>query len=531
MPDLGPLRATARIVDRDNSVNIEKFDFRAGPRQKLVLHLQGSLDSLDRREDLKLAAEFRADSGPWIESKFRRKPDNSPQFVGTIKISGTEDQLRIDKLQMSTDELGGLTVTSYGTFKANGGSPELELHVVSKTQDPAAWGKMLDMELPQVSPLIIDGRVTSSNREYLFEGDTRLGDTRFQTLARQPADHPRMGLEASLSSHTVHLEDLGLYPEYEEENAAASQAEAASSKTIIFDDKPLNLASLSANDFLVAVHADRIIGKNFDLGPLDIDVASKDGQLRVTASELSYQQGQISFEAVIDTTGDDPRIIVRMTAEDMEAKEILLYLHEQPTIEGRVNLVLDLQSRGQSNRELAANLSGELGVAIENGRIKRGVEMIASDALELMYTAPAKDTFTNLNCMAGRLDFEKGVGTIQVLYLDTPGVRARGFGTIDLASESVDIVIRPESKRRLFRPSSPVRIKGPLGNPSAKKIPANEAAILAAQLAVPIIALPARALGILGSLISEDKDANSPCLTDALLKPESKKPDRNSGTN
>lgn len=138
--------------------------------------------------------------------------------------------------------------------------------------------------------------------------------------------------------------------------------------------------------------------------------------------------------------------------------------------------------------------------------------MIASDALDLLFTAPAKDTFTDLNCMAGRLDLEKGVGTIQVLYLDTPGVRARGFGSINLATETVDIVINPESKRRLFRRSSPVRINGQLKDPAVKKIPANEAAILAGQLAVPIIALPARALGILWSLIKEDKDENSPCL-------------------
>ena len=119
----------------------------------------------------------------------------------------------------------------------------------------------------------------------------------------------------------------------------------------------------------------------------------------------------------------------------------------------------------------------------------------------------------------GRLNFENGDGPIQILYLDTPGVRARAYGSINLASETVDIVIKPESKRRLFGSSSPVRIKGPLNDPSVSKIPANEAAILAAQLAVPIIALPARALGLLWSLIRDDKDENSPCLTgDALDK-------------
>jgi uncharacterized protein involved in outer membrane biogenesis len=379
---------------------------------------------------------------------------------------------------------------------------------------------MFGMSLPQMSPLTIDGRYTASNQERLFEGETRLGDTRFETFARQPIDHPRSRLEARLSSQTVHLDDLGFYPEDEEEKAASPHTASTSSKALIFDDKPLNLESLSANEFLVAIHADRIIGRNVEIGPLNIDVASKEGLLRVGSSELSYRQGQISFEAILDTTGEKPRITLKMTAEDMDAKDFLLYLHEHPVLEGDVNLVLDLQSRGQSSRELAANLSGEFGVAIENGRIKRGVEMIASDALDLLFTGPAKDTYTDLNCMAGRLEFEKGVGTIQILYLDTPGVRAQGYGSINLASETVDIVIKPISKRRLFRPSSPVRIKGQLSDPSVIKIPANEAVILAGQLAVPIIALPARALGLLWSLIRDDKDENSPCLAGTLQKTE-----------
>jgi hypothetical protein len=512
LPDLGPLMATARILDRDSSVNIEKFDIRAGPRHKLLLHLQGSLDSIDRREKMKLAAAFKADSGPWLEKEFQRTPALSPHFAGTINLSGTADQLRIDKFQMSTEEVGGWTVLSYGTIKSGDGSPDLDLHVVSEARDPAALGTMFGLTLPQMSPLTIDGRYTASKQERLFEGEIRLGDTRFQTLARKSVDHPRSRLEARLSSQTIHLDDLGFYPEYEEEKAVSSQTAATSSEKLIFDDKPLPLDNLSANEFLVMIHADRIIGRNVELGPLDIDVESEEGRLRVEASDLKYRRGHISFEAILDTTGEKPRITVKMTAEDMAAKDILLYLHEHPVLEGEVNLVLDMHSRGQSSRELAANLSGEFGVAIENGRIKRGVEMIASDALDLLFTGPAKDTYTDLNCMAGRLEFEKGVGTIQILYLDTPGVRARGGGSINLASETVDIVIKPESKRRLFRRSSPIRINGQLSDPSVKKIPANEAVILAGQLAVPIIALPARALGILWSLISEDKDENSPCL-------------------
>jgi hypothetical protein len=57
---------------------------------------------------------------------------------------------------------------------------------------------------------------------------------------------------------------------------------------------------------------------------------------------------------------------------------------------------------------------------------------------------------------------------------------------------------------------------GPLEDPSVTQTPASEAAMLAGQLAIPIVALPARALGMLWSIISDDKDENSPCLTEAV---------------
>jgi len=249
---------------------------------------------------------------------------------------------------------------------------------------------------------------------------------------------------------------------------------------------------------------------------VDLNAELKDEKLRLQAFEMRYQQGHLTVESVLDATGPEPAATIKIVAEDVDIDDVLSYLHKPQAVEGKLNMVVDMRSRGKSSKEMATNLNGEFGFAIENGKIQRGVEMIASDALDLLFTAPAQKTYTNLNCMAGRLEFEKGVGTIRVLYMDTPGVRARGAGSIDLGSETIDIVIKPEAKRRLFKRSSPVRIKGELRNPSTKKVPASEAAILAGQLSVPLVALPARALGILWSLVRDDKDEKSPCVEEVL---------------
>ncbi len=523
LPDLGPLQATARIRGRgrDRSVNVEAFKILAGPLPTPLLQMQGRIENIGRREQMKLTAGFKADSRPWLEKFIRLESAASPQFDGTINLSGigagAAEQIRIDRFELSSAELGGLNVLADGVVKSGSESPDFELHVTSKAQDPAAWSAMLDLPLPRISPLTIDGRCSGSQHERIFVGEARLGDTRFQTLVRQLVDRPWLPLEAELSSGIVHLNDLGLYPEDEEKKPAAAPAAQSSKNSPLFDNRPLPLESLNIHDFSLNLSADKVVGRDVELDHVDIDAASHNGRLRIGTSEIKYRLGHLSFESILDTAGTEPTVGLKIAAEDMDLDDILSYLHEPPMVEGQLSLAANLQSRGRSIRELAANLSGEFGAAIEHGRIQRGVEMVASDALDLVFTAPAKDTFTDLNCMAGRLDFKEGAGTIQILYLDTPGVRARAYGSINLASEKVDILIKPESKRRFFGRASPVRIKGPLNDPSVSKLPANEAAILAAQLAVPMIALPARALGLLWSLIRGDKDENSPCLTGGAL--------------
>ena len=202
-------------------------------------------------------------------------------------------------------------------------------------------------------------------------------------------------------------------------------------------------------------------------------------------------------------------------AEDIDVDDMLAYLHEPLILEGKLNLAVDLHSTGKSAKEIAANLTGEFGAALENGKIQRSIEFLASDALDFILKTPRRKTYTNLNCFVSRLLFENGLGDVQVLYLDTPAVRAQGAGTVNLASERIDLVINPTAKRRLFKRGSPLRIHGRITKPSIIKVPAKEAAILAGQIFAPFVALPARALGTLWSIIRQDKDQNSPCLTAA----------------
>ena len=114
--------------------------------------------------------------------------------------------------------------------------------------------------------------------------------------------------------------------------------------------------------------------------------------------------------------------------------------------------------------------------------------------------------------MALRFIFEEGIGKSEIIFIDTPNVRARGVGSVNLKSETMDLVIQPKPKKGLPGLSSAVQIQGPMADPQVRKLPLREAARLYGEIFMPYVFLPARGLGYLWYLMKNDKDEQSPCL-------------------
>jgi uncharacterized protein involved in outer membrane biogenesis len=519
LPELGLFQLSVQLKDRADSLDVERFDIRTGTAEKATLRINGRIHHLQSRkhEAINLQADFEALSQPWLQTYFKRSPAESPQFSGSMRLALADGPVRIDGFKIGTAELGGLSVQASGTVNVSAQKPEIDVNIISSAGNPSAWGPVWGVSFPRAGPLTVNGRYSLHADKHIFQGETRIGSTPFQTNFRGAFDRQRPGMDLVISAATVNLEDLGLYPEAQTAETVPLPPPPIKKVGPLFDEKPLPFDALQAFDFSLRLIADTVLGKNVAINEVGLDVILENGRLRIGPSTLNYRQGFMSIEAGLDASSDAvPEMEVKIAAEDLDIDDVLSYLHKPLIFEGQLNLVVDLRSTGRSIKQIASGLTGELGVALENGRIQRIINLLAADALDFLFTAPVKNTYTDLNCMVARLQFEDGNGAIQVLYMDTPAVRARGAGSVNLADETLDLVINPEAKRRLFKRSSPVRIQGQLGDPSIKKVPATEAVGLAAQIFVPFVALPARALGYLWSLIRNDKDEKSPCINNSL---------------
>ncbi len=519
LPELGPFQLGAQLKDREEGLGVEKFEIRTGTAEKTTFRINGRIHHLQGRNRgaIELQADFEALSQPWLQNYLKQSPAESPQFSGSLHLALGDGTVRIDELKIATAELGGLRLQASGTADTSAKMPEIDVHIISAAENPSAWGPLLDVPLPPAGPLTVDGRYTQKAGKHAFDGETLFGDTRFQTNFRGTFGRQRPGMDLVLSAATVYLKDLGLYPEAQTVETGLQPEQQIKKDGRLFDDKPLPFDALQAFDFSLRVDADQVLGKNVALKQVGMDVILDHGRLRIGPATMEYPQGFMSIEAALDaSSGAVPEMGLKITAEDMDIDDLLSYLHEPLIFEGQLNLVADLRGSGRSIKQIASSLTGEMSVALENGKVQRIINLLAADALDFLFTTPVKKTYTNLNCMVVKLQFEAGSGDIPVLYLDTPAVRVRGSGSVNLADETVDVVINPEAKRRLYKRSSPIRIKGQLENPSIKKIPATEAATLAGQILVPYVALPARALGYLWSLMRDDKDEESPCIRNSI---------------
>jgi len=518
LPELGPFQLTAQVRDRRNGLDVETFEIHNGIQEKTTFRMHGHINHLVslEHEAMDLQADFDADSQPWLETYLHRSLSKSPRFEGSVRLARSDGLLRIDAFKISTAEFGGLSLQATGTANPSADIPQINVQMILEAGSPSAWGPLFDVPMPRFGPLAVNGRYAIETNKHIFQGETRIGNTRFQTEFRGAFSQQRPGMDLLISSPTVYLEDLGFYPEVQREEPVPQPASKIKKGGPLFDESPLPLEGLKIFDFSLSLAADKVLGKNVTINQVGLDMLLENGRLLIGPSTINYSEGSMLYEASLDIASAKPKVVAKITAEDIDIDDLLSYLHEPLIFEGQLNLVVDLHSAGSSIKQIASGLTGELDVALENGRIQRIINLLAADALDFLFTAPVKNSYTDLNCMVARMYFEDGNGDIQVLYLDTPAVRARGAGSVNLADETIDVVINPEAKRRLFKSSSPVRIQGRLGDPSIKKVPAKEAAILAGQIFVPFVALPARALGYLWSLIRNDKDGKSPCISNPL---------------
>ena len=121
------------------------------------------------------------------------------------------------------------------------------------------------------------------------------------------------------------------------------------------------------------------------------------------------------------------------------------------------------------------------------------MEYIGLDGGEIIKFFLSGDRNVELRCATAAFEVKQGVMASKVILLDTSDTVINGFGQINLANETLDMVLKPEPKdKSILSLRSPIKIGGTFAAPTAG--PDKAALVGRAGLAI--------ALGVINPLLA-----------------------------
>jgi uncharacterized protein involved in outer membrane biogenesis len=279
--------------------------------------------------------------------------------------------------------------------------------------------------------------------------------------------------------------------------SAAVQKKAAPAGRVLPTAK-LDVSRLRAMDADVRYSAARISNvRALPLERADIHIKIKAGVLDLDPLKLGVAAGQLTGRLRINASSDPAAVAVNLDARGLQLNRLFPSVESTRSSLGHLAGNIDLKGRGNSAASMMATASGDVALLMGQGQISNLLlEFAGLDGGEIIKFLLRGDRNVQLRCAAAAFDVKQGVMTSRAIVLDTVDTVIVGTGTISLADESLNLVLRPSPKdASILSLRSPLNISGTFAAPRAgpdKGALAGRAAIALALGALnPLLALAA----------------------------------------
>ena len=480
------------LVLRDGEVDLERLadglrnwrlanpEYR-GPGRYKVMALQGDRASVRFRHE-----------GADLDLRGRAAPiDGASAEAGSmptrIEIEGEWRRLPF-KISAATGEVltfleTGRMFALRGFVAAGGARLDVDGQLGDIVRDPLADARVAlaapslapfaaFIESPQRNPraIRVAGVVKASDGNYdLAMSEARIGATDLAGELGWKRGDERSAVRAHLKSASADLADLRWLGALRKVAARAVAPAVAASAASAPGAGPVLARRIDADLSLAArrLHASELPW----LQSAQIDAALVDGQLRVPRFDIGVAQGHATGSASVDLR-ERPRVAVDLNLRGVRLEQLL---HEPPgkeRIGGALQGQAQLKASGDSIESLLGSAEGSLTATLAGGTISSRLDAeiglqggkIVSSFLTGVEPIP-------IHCVVATVDFARGKGRIRSLVLDTERTRTTGAGAIDLAHQTIDLVLTPEAKQPgLFVLERSIRLHGPLRQPAHELI-------------------------------------------------------------
>ncbi|XLZ72251.1 AsmA family protein [Massilia sp. SR12] len=431
-------------------------------------------------------------------------------------------------------EVGLLRVAAEGTLTNPARLAAIDVQLKVAGASAARLYPLTGLLLPETPPFQtaghLRGQLAPGASQWTYEKFTgRVGASDIAGTLSYQQRQPRGLLSGAVHSRLLQFADLGPLVGADSNASKAERGVAAvQPQGKLLPVETFRTERWKAIDADVSFRAERIVRtKELPLSKLHTEFHLKDGVLRLAPLDFAFAGGQVASKATLDgSSGDAVAATLEASARHIKLRQLLPKLPElkQATI-GEINAATKLTAKGNSVATLLAHSNGELKTLVNDGTVsKLLLEQMGLNIGNIVLTKLFGDKPVHLNCLAGDFAVRDGLAQTRYFLADTDDATVRIHGTVNLASEKIDLTLKPDSKGlRIISLRAPIYVRGTLKQPDVDIDKGVIALRAGGALALGALAAPAALL----PLVSAGGDADNQCaalLANARQKPKAPPP-------
>ena len=459
-----------------NQVGIEKgsFTYKNGQSKKTYAIKIDSLSLEEKNASSPITLK--------IKGAYENEMFEIAGTLGPLSSLLNEDQPWPVDLKAKT---GWLNLSVEGSIQNVKTQPKLDLNVQIQGNDLAKVAQAANTTMTIKGPFEITAHLQNPKPKVYQLSDlkAKIAESDLKGSAAVNLINNRPLLTGDLSSKNL---DLRVFfpPSSASAEKNGKSVRKKEKKAKVFSADPLPLEGLNKVDAALNVRFDKVLLPQLALNNLVVDATLKNGGLVMKPVNARIGGGSLDGWLDLQTQGKSVAFTTALAVNQLNLGQMLKDLKVTQTLEGMLDVKLNLKSSGNFVAALMGELDGVIIAMMGKGRIQnKYVDLlggdIGSNLFRVINPGGEKEQYTDINCVVNRFDFRKGLGDCTVLACDTKRMSLTGEGTINLKTEKLDISLNPAPKEgidsgtgkvsfSLSELAQPFKLGGTLAHPSLK---------------------------------------------------------------
>ncbi len=240
---------------------------------------------------------------------------------------------------------------------------------------------------------------------------------------------------------------------------------------------PIDLSMLRLFNADIRLAANQLGYGKVQMGPATAALTVTDGVARLVVPQAGFYGGTATADITANGAGSVPAITLTAGMDGVQALGLLDSAAGFDKIEGRLKASVEVTGAGADTEAFARSLNGPVNVLVTDGAI-RGIDVagLVRNVRSLIGAgyAPDANARTEFSELSVPITITNGLARAEDIRVLGPFVRMSGAGTVDLASQTIDMRLDPRVVGSLdgqggdFDVSGlgmPIMVTGPLSGP------------------------------------------------------------------